>query len=198
MEYKVKRRPSKINYFLAVLIILVGAGIFTMLIVSTVIKSADNYKRVIVPGEKIINLDSEGRYTIFLEYESVIGSKVYSSSRYIPGLKCEIKPYGSNDSIEVTPARYDSNYSFNGHKGTSIFEFNIDKPGKYVLSASYDDNTSNEIVLAVGKGLVGRILLTVFEGIGILGGSIVIAVILTVVTFRKRRILEGNKHENYN
>lgn len=77
-------------------------------------------------------------------------------------------------------------YGLGGRTGRSIAAFTVDRPGVYVLSASYKDQ-GQQVVLAVGKGLSGSIFHDVLAFLGLFLGSMAVAAALSLTTYRKGR-----------
>jgi hypothetical protein len=73
----------------------------------------------------------------------------------------------------------------------SVLAFDVTHPGRYRLAAAYDNGRSGlKTVLAVDLGLFGRIFRTIGVAFGLGGLGAVLALILALVTFfRRRRML---------
>lgn len=181
-------RPGRWLYVLAVLILAAGIASFVYLLTTNITGIANSNQQMVVPGSGEIVLDKPGEYTIFHEYESVSEGRIYSSHPSLGGLKCSLYDKYANQEIKLFVPWGSSKYEVGGRKGVSVFVFTIDKPGTYVLSAQYDKNTDGpKTVLAVGQGFGGKLLVTIFGGIGILFVSIAAFIIIIMVTSRKRR-----------
>ena len=138
------------------------------------------------PGKADITLSEAGKYTIFHEYQSVVGNKVYKTEE-ISGLQCALTSQETGAEIALSSPSGSSTYTLGGRAGRSLWAFSIDKPGNYQISAWYpEDQEGQEVVLAIGSGFTGKIVGTVFSSLAILFGSIAIAVVITVVTAIKR------------
>jgi hypothetical protein len=80
-----------------------------------------------------------------------------------------------------------STYEFGGRSGRSIFDFRIDQPGVYALSAGYPQGQPGpEVVLAVGKDFTTGLFTTILGALALVFGSMGIAVAITLITLLKR------------
>ena len=73
-----------------------------------------------------------------------------------------------------------------GRVGKAILQFKIEEPGTYRLSGWYDDG-GQDIVLAVGQDFTMRLFTSILGGLSILFGSWILAGIIFIITFVKRR-----------
>jgi hypothetical protein len=91
-----------------------------------------------------------------------------------------------------------STYSFGARKGVSVLQFNIDQPGIYEFSASYPRGQEGpEVVLAMGRGFMKKLMGTIFGGLALFFGSGAIAVAITVVTLLKRQKAKKQLENHY-
>ncbi|MFC2059136.1 hypothetical protein ACFLTS_05835 [Chloroflexota bacterium] len=78
-----------------------------------------------------------------------------------------------------------SSYEYGGREGISVLEFDIGKPGTYILTADYDTGiTGPEHVLAIGRL---DVLGTILQSLGIFLGALVVGGFILVRAFVKRR-----------
>ncbi len=78
-----------------------------------------------------------------------------------------------------------TSYALGDRAGDSLFEFGIDEPGDYILTAEYEgDRTEPEVVLAIGQYDIWSTM-AMFFGIGFFG--FIIGVFIIVRAFIKRR-----------
>jgi hypothetical protein len=154
--------------------------------------------QVVVPGSSNITLQQTGKYTIFYEYRSNVGNRIYSTGENIPGIIVNIVSRGTGDEIPLSSASTNSSYSIGSRSGIGLFDFDIDEPGIYELSASYpavqgqQKEPGQEIVLAVIHGSVierifGSIMGTVANAMAIVFVPFVVGVAIIIITFLKRR-----------
>lgn len=180
------RAPGRAWYVLAGLIVLLGAVAAGVFLFTRLNQMADNLTQVVVPGEATLTLTRPGSYMIFHERESVVDGRVYSSSN-LSGLRVTLRN-AAGDRIPLSGPTASSRYNFGSRSGVGIFEFRIRQPGTYRLSASYDGGrTEPRTVLAVGTGFVMGLLVTIFGGLAFAFGGIILAVIVALVVFVRRR-----------
>ena len=143
-------RPAGWWYGAAVLVLLAGIGVFVALVFGGVKGIGQNFTQIVVPGEQEVQLDP-GMYTIFHEYRSTVGGRVYSNPAQIAGLQVQVKSKTTGGNIAVAPSSVQSNYNVGSREGKSLLEFRIDQPGTYILSGDYAGGaTGPQTVLAVG------------------------------------------------
>jgi hypothetical protein len=177
-------------FIVAGLVFLAGLIGFVVFLFLSLGGMGDNLIQVVVPGEQEIQLKEAGSYTVFHEYRSAIGGRIYSGSEGIPGLECALTSKKTGNPIPLAPASTASRYDYGGRSGVSVLEFSVHEPGDYVFRASYPSGQGgSQAVLAIDHGFVGKIVLTVFGAIGILFGSIVTSVVIIVWALIKRRPL---------
>jgi hypothetical protein len=179
--------PSRWYYVLAGLVFVGGMVLFAWFLFNSLSGMGAKLQQVVAPGETHLTLREPGNYTIFYEYQSVVGDKVYSSDESISGLRCTLVAKATNSKIPLSHSSMHSSYELGGRSGRSIFDFQIDQPGVYALSATYPQGQQGpEIVLAVGKDFNAGLIMIIFRAFAVGFGSIGIAVAIMVVTLLKR------------
>jgi hypothetical protein len=179
--------PSRWYYALAGVVFVAGWVLFALLLIKNLSGMGAKLQQVVVPGGADITLREPGEYTIFYEYQSVVGNRVYSTEENLSGLQCELVSKAKNSKIALSPSSVNSTYELGARSGKSAFDFRIDQPGVYELSAGYPEGKQGpEVVLAVGRDFTARMLMTIFGGIALVFGSIGIAVAIALVTLIKR------------
>jgi len=180
-------KPSRWYYGLAVLVFVSGLSLFAILLFKNISGLTEGPMQVVVPGESEITLSGVGKYTIFYEYQSVIGDKIYATGEQMSGLQCALTSKETGTQIELSRPSGNTTYSIGGRAGRSVLAFRIDKPGNYQFSAWYPEGQEGqEVVLAIEHGFVKKFMGTIFSSLAIFFGSIAIAVVITVVTAIKR------------
>ena len=193
------RKPSRIFYVIGFAIIIIGIPLFAILVFSSInniigdsnsaVSGDNDLIQLVVPGRGDIRLEKTGKYTIYHEYRSAIDNRVYSSPlQAISGLEIALVSKTTGTPIPIDEPSVSSTYSVGSRSGISLFDFNIDEPGTYELSAFYPNGQLEPmLVLAVGHGFVGKIVWTVLQGVGILLGTFTAGSIIMIITFLKRR-----------
>ncbi len=176
--------PSRLRYLVAVVIFFAGMAGMGIFLVNQLSEMQDELTRFVVPGERTLAFEA-GKYTVFHETESIIDGKVYSSPG-LGGLTVTVTGPGG-ETVALTPAG-SGHYTFGGHKGTSLFDFEATGAGEYTVAGQYAPGASGpETVLAVGAGFMSSLLGTIFGALGIAFAGSIIAAILVVMTLVKRR-----------
>lgn len=180
-------RPGRWYYGLAAVVFISGWVLFGLFLYRNLSGISSKLQQVVVPGKSELSLNRPGSYTIYYEQESVVGSKVYSTSRSLSGLECTVTAKATGEEVALSRAAVSSRYSVGGRSGYSVFDFKIDRPGIYEIAAQYPEGQEGpEVVLAVGQGFTMRVLTTIFGGLAIVFGSIGLAVAIAVYTAVKR------------
>jgi hypothetical protein len=183
-----KITPGRWLYGLAAIIGIAGIVGFCLLLFSSINGMTKSLTQVIVPGQGSVDIKKTGTYTIFYEYQSVIRNKVYATDEGLSGLECSLMYQESGTMIPLTPVTTSSTYSAGGRSGRALFTFTADRVGTYVVSAAYAPGTSGpDVVLAVGPDITMKLIGTVFGAIAIMFVSIILAIIIVIMTFLKRR-----------
>lgn len=192
-------RPSRWYYAIAGVIFVGGWVAFGVFLFTNLSGMGSKLQQVVVPGKSEITLPDPGSYTIFHEYKSVVGGKVYSTEQQLSGLEVTLHSKATGVLVPLAPATSNGTYEFGSRAGASVFEFKIPDPGVYELSASYPEGQQGqEVVLAVGHDFTGGLLTTVFGSLAIVFGSMGISLALTIYTLIKRsnaikRLKAGSK-----
>jgi hypothetical protein len=89
-----KIKPSRWFYVLGFAVLVVGPIVFSIFLFSSLLSNVSSLTQmpsiqVIVPGASDIILSETGKYTIFYEYQSVVGNRVFSTTifQFQPFLK---------------------------------------------------------------------------------------------------------------
>ena len=182
-------KPSGWYYVVAGLVLVGGIAGFVFILIDGLSDLSGSMQQVVVPGQHELTLTEAGSHTVFHEYRSVFGDKVYSSRQGgISGLRCRLVSKTTDREVQLSPSSMNSTYSMGSRSGVSIFDFNIDAPGDYMFSAQYPPGQDGpETVMAIGQGFMGRLMMTILGGLGTMFGSMGLAIAIAVVTFIKRR-----------
>jgi len=180
-------RPSRWYYGLAGLVFVAGWVFFALFLFQNLSGLSDTLQQVVVPGNVELTLSQPGKYTIYYEYRSVVGTRIFSTEESLPGLECHLVSKTTGSSIPLSRVTASSSYTVGSRSGVAVLDFTIDRAGVYELSAGYPEGREGpEVVLAIGQGFVVRILTAVFGGLAIVFGSMAAAVAIAVITLIKR------------
>ena len=191
-------KPSRWYYGLAIVIFIIGVSLFTLFLFNSLIGLTGALTQVVVPANSDILLPETGKYTIFYEYQSVVGNRLYFTGEKLSGLQCTLTSKVTGYRIALSRPRTRSTYSLGGRKGVGVLEFNIDQPGIYEFSASYPKGQEGpEVVLAMGHGFMKKLMGIIFSGLAIFFGSGAIAIAIIVVTLLKRQKVKKQLENKY-
>ena len=91
---------------IGIVILIVGPAVSSAVLFSSVFSNVGNMAvrelqstQVIVPGSGDITLQQTGKYTIFYEYRSVVGNRIYSTGENIPGIIVNITSKDTGDEL---------------------------------------------------------------------------------------------------
>lgn len=197
-------KPSRWFYVIGIIILVGGPIISSIFLFSSVGSNIGDMTevpsmRAVVPGSGDITIPQTGKYTVFYEYRSMVGNRIYSTGEDIPGIQVTLVSKDTGAEIPLSAASVNTTYTIEGRSGIALFDFVIDQPGVYELSASYpvalqgqQQEQRPEIVLAVFHGksleeLFGSIMGTVGGVLAIASVPFAVGIAIIVITFLKRR-----------
>ena len=187
MEYH-RLTPGRRYYLLAIVVLAAGVGYFAWSLHGGIAKLADNMERVVVPGSFVINLDKAGYYTMFYEYESQVGGRTYATGPVLSGLLCELESKDRGDYIQLKDASNLSEFSAGPRAGVSVFNFDVEHPGPYVLTAFYvEGHQGSNVVMSVAYNFDARLHSLAMRGLWAVAIAGILSISLTVFVFIRRR-----------
>lgn len=188
MDQTVRVRPSLWQCLWAVPFFLVGAGWFGYTLFHGLMHVTDLLTQVVVPGTAELSLQP-GQYSVFLEEQSTVNGKIYSTTESVNGLSCRMRSVQTGAPVAMARPSANVSYDVNGRSGRSVLQFAIEQAGKYAFACDYGETTKGpEVVVAVGSGVGTAIMRTVVDGLSAFfgGGAAGVVVILLVVVRRER------------
>jgi hypothetical protein len=185
--------PGRKWYFIAFLVFVIGAAAGAATAYVRLSGLTRELPQIVVPGEAELNFSRPGTYTIYLERESVVEGRIYSTSDEIAGLRVRLtSPSGAP--IDLTPPSISSNYTLAGRSGVGVLSCTIAKPGRYHVAAAYPDGRREpQGVLAIGLDVPARIVAAILIPLAIGLTGFLLAVAITAVTFWRRRRITGSR-----
>jgi len=179
--------PSRAWYLVAALILVAGWAAMATFLLARLGGISEHMMRVVVPGDAELRLSEPGTYTIFHEYRSSLDGRVYDVPT-LSGLEIAVRALPGRENVSLTQAM-SSSYKLNAVAGRSLFNFEVQQPGAYQISAAYSDGRREpQTVLAVDRGFVGGLLLTILGSLALaLAGSGIAAAIIVVVAIKRYR-----------
>lgn len=184
---KPRGRPSVAGYWIGGAVSVAAvAGAILWLVTGLVgfANAVDDLQRVPVPGGAVLELGS-GRHAVY--YESSAGEQAR-----IPPLRIVLRPVDGGPAVTVGAYSGSVTYSIGGHAGRSLAGFAIASPGRYRLAVAGPSARSSGAVLAVGRGLGGRLVRAIVGAIVIfLGGTLLGGAMVVFTSTRRSRAASG-------
>ena len=193
MDQMTRIRPSWWYCLWGVPFFLIGGGFFVYTTFHGIMHVTDSLTQVVVPGNAELNLQP-GRYSVFLEEQSVVNGKIYSTTQSIDGLVCRVSSVQNGTTIAIEKSSMSTSYSVNGRSGHSVLEFPIQQAGRYAFACDYGENAKGpEVVVAVGSGVGEAVFRTVTVGLaaffGGSGAGLIVVLVVVIKRERKRKRL---------
>lgn len=183
---QVKVKPSRFWFGIPMVIILAGLLSIVFLIIGFVKGSQNDTFRIVVPGEKMMNLTKPGAYTIFYEFRSVVNGKSYTTESNLVGLRCALVNMSTGKEVLLLEPSGYTHYNNWDREGTSVLEFKIKKPGKYQFEGWYEKGkTGEKVVLAISPE-DGRLFILILECIGIFIAAVGVSVLMAIWIMSQR------------
>lgn len=157
-------RPSRWFYLLAVAVALAGVALVVTAALAG-LRWSSHSTRVVVPSRTAIAFPEGGRYLVAYEYRSVVDGRVYSTPQGVPPLDLElVGPDGRRVPIGAGSGSF--TYQFGTRAGMTIAGFKLERPGRYVLGATYrHDEIGPNLVLAIGHDPLSLLLPRLIGGL---------------------------------
>jgi hypothetical protein len=147
--------------------------------------------RVVVPGSTVLTLDQPGRYAIFHELRSVVDGRAYESTS-VDGLRVTLVAEAGGAPVALVPPNMSSEYEIGSRVGRSFLAFDIDRPGRFRLSASLANGAAEpKLVLAISRGLIGGMFALILVTLGIAFTGVGLAGLLVLFVVRQRLKARG-------
>jgi hypothetical protein len=183
------KRPLSRGWYVVALIIAIGGWTAMALFLAARLGgSTDGMIRVLVPGETELRLNEAGRYVIYHEFRSAFEGRVYHVDA-VSGLNVTVRSgvSGAVVPLEQTTA---TSYTVGSRSGRSLFAFDVAAPGPYLIAGAYSDGRRDpQTVLAIDRGFVRDLLLTIFGALAMaFGGTALAVAIVGAVFFQRRRV----------
>jgi len=144
--------------------------------------------RVVVPSDAMLVFDKPGPYMIYHEKKSTVDGRYYASDN-VDGLSLGLTADETGAHVKLVEPTTTTSYEIGNRSGTSIYAFTLDRPGRYRLSTNLAGGRGDpKAVLAIGQGVFGALLGTIFGTIAIALGSLGIAaaIVFTVLWQRSK------------
>ena len=196
MDQPTQLRPSWWHCLWGLPLLLAGMGVFGYTLFQGITHATDSLTQVVVPGTAELRLH-RGRYTVFLEEDSVVNGKIYSATQPVDGLTCSVTSTQNGSAIAVRQPSMSTTYSVGGRSGHSVLEFPIEQDGNYRFACDYGENTTGPVVvMAVGSGVGEAIFRTVLGALaaffgGVAAGLIPVVIVVISRERRKKKLIQS-------
>ena len=186
MPASARPAPGRGWYVVAAIIAIAAWTAMALFLVARLGGSAERMIRVVVPGEAGLRLNEPGTYTIFHEYRTTFEGRVYNVES-VSGLEITVRSRVSGATLPLQRATSTS-YTVGGRSGRSLFQFEAPAPGSYLIAGAYrDGRRAPQTILAIDRGFVGDLLLTIAGGLGMAFGGTALAIAVFALVFVRRR-----------
>jgi hypothetical protein len=188
MNSKDPIRPPASYYWFAAPFPVIGIGLFPFTLFHGIFHITDGLMQVVVPGTAELLLKKD-LYTVFLEKQSVVDGKIYSTQDPVDALACSAKSKSTGEMTNMRRASSSITYNLGSRSGRSVLAFDAPEDGVYEFECKYsEDRKGPETVVAVGTGVGERILKMLLTCLGAMFGGVAVAicVFLVVLLLRKR------------
>jgi hypothetical protein len=182
-----RRGPSVLWYWIGgALCVAAVAGAVLWLVLGIVgfSDAVDDLQRVPAPGRGVVELGA-GRHAIY--FESPAGADAP-----IPPLRLALRPVAGGEAVPIGPYSGTVTYSTGGHDGRSLAGFAVAEPGRYRLTVAGEPARTPGAVVAVGRGLGGRLVRAIVGAAVIFVGGLALGgVVIGVTSARRSRSARG-------
>ncbi|HYI46113.1 MAG TPA: hypothetical protein VE174_11720 [Actinomycetota bacterium] len=158
------RRSRRIYLWVAA--IFLALAVPSGLLLKTGITSlTEGLERFTAPGSATVTLGVPGTYTVFHEYRSSLGGRLYDGPATLPTMNFAVEgPAGTSPAIESSSGNF--NYSIGSRAGYAVGSLRIERPGEYRITSVYVD-AGDQVVLGLGRDTEKSTLQTVGGFIGL-------------------------------
>lgn len=190
MQFENKlKKPSKLLLVISIVIFILSIVLFAFLLINNIRNmtgKSDGTITVEAPGVCNVELE-EGKYTILLQTSGSRNGEYFSINKNISGLKCQI--YNDSNNVDVTSTKINTTVSSGNESYVGIFDFTIDKTGKYTIETKLDDIQFNKVYLRVQNstsflkafGSISLCIIILFIGIA----SMIVGVLCYIIKYVK-------------
>jgi hypothetical protein len=182
-------RPSLYHCLWSIAFFAIGMGLFCFFLFQSLTHLTDNLTQIVVPGSTELSLRHGLNYTVFLEEQSVVNGKIYSTTESVSGLECHVTSVQNGATIPILTSKMTSSYSVSNRSGHSVLEFRTNEDGKYLFACAYGPSSKGpETVLAVGSEFGTNFAMLAIKSIAAIFGGVVLALVNVgvVLLLRKR------------
>jgi len=166
-----------------------GVGMYPMLIANAY---EEDQHQLTVPGSKEVKLNRTGAYGIYF-----VSSWQDSLQMQPPALACSLTSHSTGEEVDAVTDFVETNRYWSNKEGISgvlVMSITVDNPDTYTFECRFQDGSLQpKITIALGPNyyweflrVAWKIALPLFGGIGVLCGSILLALLFVIVVAFKR------------
>lgn len=179
--------PTRKWYAVGAIILIVGLAAGGLVMTTRLARLTASLQQVVVPGERELELNEPGAYTLFHETRSVVDGKVYSTSD-LQDLEFAMVSVATDSVLKMRPTTGTTSYDLGGRSGVSVASFEVPAAGRYRLLSRYPDGRGEPRgVLALGKGAGSAMVSAILSTLAVVFGSFLIGFFIAFKTWRRRR-----------
>ena len=169
-------------------LIFAGGALFVYFLFNGLSHLTDSLTQLVVPGHAELSLGTPATYTVFLEEQSVVDGRIYSTTQSVDGLSCTVTMLSGSQKIPLRRPGMSTTYNLGSRSGRSVLEFPVKVAGQYDLSCNYPEDTKGpQTVLAVGSGVGEKIIQTILRSLVSMFGGVGLGVPVIILVSVKRR-----------
>lgn len=140
-------------------------------------------QRFVAPGSVVIEVTDPHEYTVWLESGSEFEGEWYTNPDRPKEFR--VRVFEETTGREVAASPYFSTTETMGtRRRSSMASFEVAEPGRYRVEVEGDFKNR---LLFVRRSMLGRMFLTIFGSLALVGGGTLIGIVLFVSVFLKRR-----------
>jgi hypothetical protein len=179
-------RPGTGRFWLAGALVvagIVGAVVILVWVAVGYATAIDDFDRIPVPGEEVVEVRDAGGYTLYVEAPGAV-------DRGIPLVPMEIVPATGGEPLELRRYSARVTYTSGSREGIAVWSVQIPEPGRYRITTGGEPGLTNVAFgRGLGRGLAGRIAAAVLVGgLGVTAGA-VLAIVTGVQRSRSRKAM---------
>lgn len=166
---------GKVNFTFLVLSVVCGVaalGGFLYILFSGISGLSNGMLQADMPGKQALSLEEPGSYTIFHEWTHPYPSNVeVGGDGDARAMKLTLVD-SEDKEVPLTPNSGNSTYQLGAREGYSVYSFQLQQPGSYILTGAYDDGSEARVMYTIANNFMGKILKIVamcFVAIGVPG-----------------------------
>jgi hypothetical protein len=173
-------RKGLLGCMTAVMVLVVGVGVGAYIFINTFSDMSDSLTNFTVPGEYPLELTQGTSYIIYGASE--LGEPVPTANDVL----LTLVHTGTGHEVDLGASNVDQRLQMGSRQWESIYRFEPPESGKYLLDADLAFMEQEHVVIALGTNVVFNLFNGIFVGIGVIGGTIVVSLLIGVMALIRR------------